>query len=95
MIIIVVVRVWGHTNCAFIIVVFSLHLHNIMLWENQRKEASRVTSLVHRYGEDDQRAIVKFGFSIPTSCGYILQSNAWEENWTVSCANFSAHFLFV
>ena len=55
-----------------------------------------MTSLVHRYGEDDQRAIVKFGFSVPTSCGYILQSNAWEESWTVRIADSStAHFSII
>ena len=34
-------------------------------------------------GVDLHPPTTKFGFHIPTCCGYIVQNNEWEEDWTV------------
>ncbi|CAG7834267.1 unnamed protein product [Allacma fusca] len=56
-----------------------LHLHNINLCKMQKSKSDRITS--SGAGSSDQEAVHQFGFHMPTSCGYILQSNQWEENW--------------
>ncbi|ELU01461.1 hypothetical protein CAPTEDRAFT_92436 [Capitella teleta] len=52
-----------------------LHLHNAKRKEKIEKEAGRIGS----DAEDDY--VHRFGFHVPTSCGFILQDNTWEDDW--------------
>jgi len=44
------------------------------------KKAEKSPSLVSGEEED---FIEKFGFHVPTSCGYIAMDNTWSEDWPV------------
>lgn len=50
-----------------------LHLHNIKALKKKEKSENLVGS--------QYEAIEKFGFHIPTACGYILQNNEWSSDW--------------
>ncbi|XP_064613414.1 ketosamine-3-kinase-like [Liolophura sinensis] len=52
-----------------------LHLHNSEVGELQKKQESSV-HVSHQVEHID-----KFGFHVPTCCGYIPQENTWNEDW--------------
>ncbi|OXA43682.1 ketosamine-3-kinase [Folsomia candida] len=59
-----------------------MHLHNKMIVDEMHKGESRITT---GSGDEDSsiKVVRKFGFSVPTCCGYISQDNTWQEDWTV------------
>ncbi|XP_074640145.1 ketosamine-3-kinase-like [Tubulanus polymorphus] len=55
-----------------------MHLHNTKIKD---KSESMATS-VHKQGED-VKYIEKFGFHVPTCCGFIPQDNSWIDDWVI------------
>lgn len=55
-----------------------LHLHNQRQRDQQSKEEQRVGK---GSGQSDEPFIKRFGFHVPTCCGYIPQNNEWQEDW--------------
>lgn len=55
-----------------------MHLHNTRRLEKQNKEQQTVGKGA---GQSEIPAIEKFGFHVPTSCGYLPQENDWEDDW--------------
>ncbi|XP_077995391.1 ketosamine-3-kinase-like isoform X2 [Glandiceps talaboti] len=51
-----------------------MHLHNEEIGKKETKESSRI-------GSEDQSYISKFGFDVPTCCGFIPQDNTWQDDW--------------
>jgi len=41
------------------------------------------TKARYDYPEKTKAPITKFGFHIPTCCGYLDQDNTWQDDWTV------------
>lgn len=33
---------------------------------------------------DFSKPVTKFGFYVPTSCGFVSQENNWRDNWAVN-----------
>ncbi|PAV84932.1 hypothetical protein WR25_08490 [Diploscapter pachys] len=52
-----------------------MHLHNA----SKLAEAKKNESFVGRGGEN--QPVEKFGFDVPTCCGFIPQVNDWQEDW--------------
>ncbi|XP_062389204.1 ketosamine-3-kinase [Sardina pilchardus] len=55
-----------------------LHLHNQKQSEKQSKQEQTVGK---GSGQSEVPAIDKFGFDVPTCCGYLPQNNDWQEDW--------------
>ena len=55
-----------------------MHLHNA----SKLAEAKKNESFVGR--SDESQPAEKFGFDVPTCCGFIPQVNDWQEDWAVS-----------
>ncbi|CAL8130698.1 unnamed protein product [Orchesella dallaii] len=58
-----------------------MHLHNKMLLEEKETDNC---GCVRKTGEEEidfQIPVTKFGFYVPTSCGFISQENNWRDNW--------------
>ncbi|XP_012695195.1 ketosamine-3-kinase [Clupea harengus] len=52
-----------------------LHLHNQKQREKQSKEEQTV-------GKGSEVPVIdKFGFHVPTCCGYLPQNNDWQDDW--------------
>ncbi|XP_063077077.1 ketosamine-3-kinase [Engraulis encrasicolus] len=55
-----------------------LHLHN----QKQKERQSREEQTVGKgSGQSEVPVIDKFGFDVPTCCGYLPQNNEWQEDW--------------
>lgn len=55
-----------------------LHTHNKRQLEKCNKEQQTVGKGA---GQSEVSPVEKFGFHVPTCCGYIPQVNEWEEDW--------------
>ncbi|TNN71511.1 Ketosamine-3-kinase [Liparis tanakae] len=55
-----------------------LHLHNKRQLEKCNKEQQTVG---RGAGQSEVAVITKFGFSVPTCCGYLPQENEWQDDW--------------
>ncbi|KAJ8345393.1 hypothetical protein SKAU_G00295860 [Synaphobranchus kaupii] len=55
-----------------------LHLHNQRQRERRDKEEQTVGK---GSGQSDVPVIEKYGFHIPTCCGYLPQVNEWQSDW--------------
>uniref|UniRef100_A0A914DHF8 protein-ribulosamine 3-kinase n=1 Tax=Acrobeloides nanus TaxID=290746 RepID=A0A914DHF8_9BILA len=51
-----------------------LHLYNSELLKASQQRASW-------FKESSLKPVTKFGFHVPTCCGYIPQNNEWNDNW--------------
>ena len=60
--------------CMFI---FRMHKHNEELLSKSEKSNSSV------HGDQGGEGVTRFGFHVPTCCGYIPQDNTWNEDWVV------------
>ncbi|XP_037647008.1 ketosamine-3-kinase [Sebastes umbrosus] len=57
-----------------------MHLHNKRLLEKLNKEQQTVGKGA---GQSEVAAVEKFGFNVPTCCGYIPQENKWQDDWVM------------
>ena len=57
-------------------------MHNQKQLNQLKKHESNVTKPPEALGTDPPSPVTKFGFEIPTSCGYISMNNEWCDNWT-------------
>lgn len=55
-----------------------MHLHNKKQLEKLDKDQQTLGKGSEQVGSD---AVVKFGFDVPTCCGYLPQVNEWQEDW--------------
>lgn len=55
-----------------------MHLHNQRLRDKQNKEQQTVGKGA---GHSDVTVTDKFGFHVPTCCGYLPQENEWQNDW--------------
>ncbi|CAL9693226.1 unnamed protein product [Knipowitschia caucasica] len=55
-----------------------MHLSNKRLLEKLNKDEQTIGKGA---GQMDTDAVVKFGFDVPTCCGYLPQVNEWQEDW--------------
>ncbi|KAF0032783.1 hypothetical protein F2P81_015073 [Scophthalmus maximus] len=55
-----------------------LHLHNKRQLEKLKKEQQTVGKGA---GQSEVAVVGKFGFSVPTCCGYLPQRNEWQDDW--------------
>src|ERR1700684_1763495 len=60
---------------------FRLHLHNQKRLDQLKKQECNVTKS-EAPTTNSPSPVTKFGFDIPTSCGYISMNNEWCDNWT-------------
>ncbi|XP_056143398.1 ketosamine-3-kinase isoform X2 [Lampris incognitus] len=56
----------------------AMHLHNKQQLDKQNKEQQTVGKGA---GQSDLPATEKFGFHVPTCCGYLPQENEWQDDW--------------
>ncbi|XP_053707368.1 ketosamine-3-kinase [Synchiropus splendidus] len=55
-----------------------LHLHNKQQMEKINKEQQTVG---RGAGQLEDNYVDKFGFPVPTCCGYLPQNNDWQDDW--------------
>lgn len=55
-----------------------LHTHNKKQLEKLNKEQQTVGKGA---GQSEVEPVERFGFRVPTCCGYLAQENEWEEDW--------------
>ncbi|XP_061567662.1 ketosamine-3-kinase [Cololabis saira] len=55
-----------------------LHLHNKKQIEKENKEQQTVGKGA---GQSEVAAVQRFGFDVPTCCGYLPQVNEWQSDW--------------
>ncbi|TRY90294.1 hypothetical protein DNTS_012374 [Danionella cerebrum] len=55
-----------------------LHLHNKRQLEKQSKELQTVGK---GSGSSEVEVVSRFGFPVPTCCGYLPQVNDWQDDW--------------
>ncbi|KAM8845165.1 ketosamine-3-kinase [Spinachia spinachia] len=57
-----------------------LHVHNKRQLEKIHKEQQTVGKGA---GQMEVAVVEKFGFSVPTCCGYLSQKNEWQDDWVM------------
>ncbi|XP_034751196.1 ketosamine-3-kinase isoform X2 [Etheostoma cragini] len=55
-----------------------LHIHNKRQLDTFNKENQTVGKGA---GQSELAVVEKFGFSVPTCCGYLPQENEWQDDW--------------
>ncbi|XP_075936260.1 ketosamine-3-kinase [Anarhichas minor] len=57
-----------------------LHVHNKRQLDKLNKEQQTVGKGA---GQSEVAVVEKFGFSVPTCCGYLPQENEWQDDWVM------------
>jgi len=60
-------------------------MDNINKLQKNASESNKVGKL---FKGQDPVPVEKFGFPVPTCCGFIPQNNEWHHDWVVSMAGY-------
>ncbi|ODN05347.1 Fructosamine-3-kinase [Orchesella cincta] len=59
----------------------NMHLYNQKLLDKKGTEDCGCMRKTEEKEIDFQRPVTKFGFYVPTSCGFVSQENNWRDDW--------------